>query len=208
MNDCKTVADIVERFVNGKVLMLQKSYLAGSSSSRATLARLRRLGQPGMGSWMVVGDDVFSDLPELCTSRVDEEDALRAIRCAMKLYAIHQQSEVVGVAIPPSSMDWTSGSFGRACYLISHQAGSAPQGEAGVLRRMSTIESATGFEGVEAGLRALISLMKSKGVKLNYGRLARDIYFIQKSSARDRVFMGWARDYYVPRKQDARDTSN
>lgn len=208
MNDCKTVADIVERFVNGKVLMLQKSYLAGSSSSRATLARLRRLGQPGMGSWMVVGDDVFSGLPELCTSRTDEEDALRAIRCAMKLYAIHQQSEATEVATTPSSIDGASGSFGRACYRISHQAGSEPTGEAGVLRRMSTIESTTGFEGVEAGLRALISLMKSKGVKLNYGRLARDIYFIQKSSARDRVFMGWARDYYVPRKQDARDTSN
>lgn len=208
MNDCKTVADIVERFVNGKVLALQKSYLSGSSSSRATLARLRRLDQPGMGSWMVVGDDVFSGLPELCTSRPDEEDALRAIRCAMKLYAIHQQSEPGEVAIPPSSTDVISGSFGRACYRISHQAGTEPQGEAGVLRRMSTIESATGFEGVESGLRALVSLMKSKGVQLNYGRLARDIYFIQKSSVRERVFMGWARDYYVPRKQGTRDTSN
>ena len=198
MSENYSVADTVEQFVNRKVLGLQKSFLSGSPSSRAALARLRKLDQPGMGSWMTVGNDVFASLPELGTSRIDEEDALRAIKCAMKLFSIHQQSTSVGVAVIPSADDWSAGSFGRACYKISHQSDGDSQGEAGVLRRISMIESASDYEGIEVGLRALVSLMRGKNIQLNYGRLAKEIYFIQKQSARERVFMGWARDYYIP----------
>lgn len=198
MGKSRDVGRAVERFVNRKALKLQNAYLSGSSSSRATLARLRRLDQPSAGSWMVVGEDIFEDLPDLGLSGRDSDRVLRAIKCAMKLYALHQQSKTQGMALVPNSDDWRQGSFGRACYQITCRKKEDQSGAAGVVRRMSMVEAANDFEGVEICLRSLVLLMRANDVRLNYGSLAKDLFLIQSDVTRDGVFMRWARDYYVP----------
>lgn len=97
---------------NGKVLKLQSGYLAGLSSSRASLARLRRLGTSRDTSWMSIGDDLFEGFPEL--SPYEEEKGLNSVKAALRYYAMLQQSKSVPVAVLQKDAR-RNVSFGSAC---------------------------------------------------------------------------------------------
>lgn len=191
-------ASAIGGYVNGRVLSLQRRFLAGgssTSSARATLARLRSLGTPGQGAWSIVGGDLFSGMPELGLSARDERRMLRAIAGAMSLYARHQQGSERGVALAPPSKDTSlrRRSFGWSCRSIEPKLEDAE----GVRRRLQGIEAASDFSGVMYHVRGLVDLMKARGVAADYGLLARDLYLVQFDGARDRVFMTWSRDYYT-----------
>lgn len=195
------VAREVGGYASAKVMGLQRRYLAQDASARATLARLRRLDTPGGGYWMMTGEDLFSGIPDWGSW---ESRALLSIKSALKLYAIHQQSVSQGVAV--SGAEWPAGSFGYACSRIS--SGPNGNGAQGVRRRMAGIEAAEDLSGVETYMRALVRLMRNatehlegglpagRPVRLDYGRLATDLFLIQSSEHREQVFLRWARDYY------------
>ena len=190
----------VGRCVNAKVGRLQSAYLQGLAPARATMARLRKLDTPGGGSWMVVGEEVFSDLPDLGMGRSVEDKALLSIRASLKLYSIHQQSKDHPMAVFPKTGGEPSGRFGRACRLIT-LGNQNEDGAPGVRRRMASIEAASGdFHGVETCVRALVRQLRAKDVQLDYGALARDLFLLQFESTREGVFLNWARDYYAPVK--------
>ena len=192
----------VGRCVNAKVGRLQSAYLQGLAPARATMARLRKLDTPGGGSWMVVGEEVFSDLPDLGMGSSVEDKALLSIRASLKLYAIHQQSKDQPMAVFPEPGEEPLGRFGRACRLITFDPDRGDEsGAPGVRRRLASIEATAGdFRGVETCVRALVRLMRAKSVQLDYGALARDLFLLQFESAREGVFLNWARDYYAPVK--------
>lgn len=194
----------VEQCVNQKIGKLQSGYLQGLASSRATLARLRKLDTPGGGSWMVVGEEIFSQLPDFGLGRESDQKALRSIKAALKLYAIHQQSKDRPMAVFTQTGKRPVGSFGQACRLITDDEG---RGAAGVRRRMASVEAASDFAGVETCLRSLIRQMKAKNIPLNYGALAKDLFLIQCDDTREDVFLRWAQDYYAPKpaEQSATD---
>lgn len=188
-------AKVIGRCVNRKVRGLQKAYLSGSASARASLARLRRLDTAGEMNWMMVGDDIFTDLPDLDLGQAAELKEMLSIRASMKTYAMLQQSRNWEVAsFPEDGSD--VGSFGKACGLMAY--GDSDDGDAGVRRRLTTLESARDFRGVETSLRALVQLMRSKNpkAKLDFGLLASDLYQIQFDETRQDVYERWARDYY------------
>ncbi|HIR01576.1 MAG TPA: type I-E CRISPR-associated protein Cse2/CasB [Candidatus Aveggerthella stercoripullorum] len=204
-------ADAIAGFVVRKIRRLQdgSSFKAPtSSSSRASLARLRRLGTPG-SAWMAVGSDLFEGWPELSLSARDEKRMANAIVGALRLYAYHQQSKQV-------SMAWTADdsamgedsvaprhrSFGWSCWALEPDR----EKSQGVRRRMASIEAASDFAGIEHNLRALVTLMRSKDVKVDYWSLTRDLYLVQFDGTHDAVFMRWARDYYAP-KQAGEDSA-
>ena len=196
----------VGRCVSAKVGRLQRACLQGLAPERATMARLRKLDTPGGGSWMVVGEELFSDLPDLGMGKSVEDKALLSIKASLKLYSIHQQSKDHPMAVFPKAGEGPSGRFGRACRLITFdpKKGEDEDGASGVRRRMASIEAAAGdFNGVEICVRALVRLMRAKDVQLDYGALARDLFLLQFESARERVFLDWARDYYAPVKSMA-----
>ena len=198
-------ADAIAGFVVRKIKRLQDgSFVKAptSSSSRASLARLRRLGTPG-SAWMAVGSDLFEGWPELLLSARDEERMTNAIVGALRLYAYHQQSKQV-------SMAWTADdsamgedsvaprhrSFGWSCWALEPDR----EKSQGVRRRMASIEAASDFAGIEHNLRALVTLMRNKDVKVDYWSLACDLYLVQFEGAHDAVFMRWAREYYAPKQ--------
>lgn len=193
----------IDGYVNRKVGRLQQLYLNQDASARGTLARLRRLDTPGGGYWMMVGEQLFSNLPDWGRQ---EGMALLSIRTTLKLYALHQQSKCEGVAVMRTDDRLPSDSFGYACSCIS--SGPSGKGAEGVRRRMAGIEGAADLHGAEPFLRALVRLMRdatepsSDGsapgvpVRLDYGRLAADLFLIQVLERREGVFMRWARDYY------------
>lgn len=192
MSDIERNARDVAYAVNAKVGRLQAACLGRSAAAKATLARLRRLGTPCGGSWASVGEEIFCDLPFDSYPDLEQDRALRSVRAALTLYATHQQSKSHGMAVL-SGGGHGRGSFGSACRIVAIRTG----GGQGVLRRMSVIESASDFAGVETAVRALVCRMRTEDVPLDYGMLARDLYLVQHDRARDGVFMGWAKDYFA-----------
>lgn len=63
---------------------------------------------------------------------------------------------------------------------------------------MAVLESATDFNSLENGIRALIQLMHAADsqIQLDFGRLAGDLLKLQFEDMRQEVFEAWARDYY------------
>lgn len=183
----------ISAYANGKVMKLQSGYLAGLSSSRASLARLRRLGTSRDTSWMSIGDDLFEGFPEL--GAYEEEKGLNSVKAALRYYAMLQQSKSVPVAVLQKDAK-RSVSFGSACRAISLENNGS--GAPGVRRRMAMVEAANDFGGVQTAMRSLVQLMRaSKGViQLDFGRLASDLFQIQFDETRSAVFMRWAQDYY------------
>ena len=183
----------ISAYANGKVMKLQSGYLAGLSSSRASLARLRRLGTSRDTSWMSIGDDLFEGFPEL--GAYEEEKGLNSVKAALRYYAMLQPSKSVPVAVLQKDAK-RSVSFGSACRAISLENNGS--GAPGVRRRMAMVEAANDFGGVQTAMRSLVQLMRaSKGViQLDFGRLASDLFQIQFDETRSAVFMRWAQDYY------------
>lgn len=207
-------ARLVGRYVQGVIVPLQVGYCGNRGSSataRADLARLRRAASAGGASWISVGRLVFESWPEegfrACRlGRADEEKALSAVRGALGLYALHQQSVLTGRAIvrrPDEGDDEYrirrgAGSFGRACRLIEPQLDVAK----GVQRRLAGVEASSDLEGALVFMRALVSQMKScdakERIRLDYNRLAQDLFLMQyPGTSRDRVMQRWGKDYYA-----------
>lgn len=205
----KDEAEAIARFVTGKILQLQggRGKAPTSSSSRATLARLRRLGAPGC-SWMTVGMDLFDGWPEIsfhgqCANR-SEEKMTNAIAGALRLYACHQQSKQISMAWLPNDSDGEGirteprfRSFGWSCWALEPDRDKSD----GIRRRMASVEAASDFEGMEHHLRGLVTMMRGKNVKVDYWSLAQDLYLMQFEGSHDGVFIRWARDYYAQKRQ-------
>ncbi|OUN89451.1 MULTISPECIES: type I-E CRISPR-associated protein Cse2/CasB [Enorma] len=197
-------ANKVALFVQRKIVNLQRAYVnkgAGAAQARATLARLRRLGMPGGASWISVGEDLFEGICDLGLSGVDEARALGAIAASLRLYAYHQQSRTVPMAMTeaPGASRKRRRSFGWSCRRIEYDREKAK----GVRRRMAAIESARDLDGIEHHMRALIMLMRDKAVQVDYFLLACDLYLLQIPSARSDVFMRWSKDYFTAEPDDA-----
>lgn len=193
----------VALLTQGKIARLQRAYVGRGSDAagaRASLAHLRRLGMPGGASWVFVGEDLFEGLLDLTLSEADEKRALRAITVALRLYAYHQQSKDSPMAITSSSgeADARRHSFGWSCRRIEYDKDKAK----GVRRRMAAIEGVRDMDGIEHHMRALIMLMKDKGVRVDYYQLTRDLFLLQFPSARGDVFMRWGRDYFTTKSDE------
>lgn len=197
-------ANGVALFTQRKIARLQHAYVGrgpDAAGARASLARLRRLGMPGGTSWISVGDDLFEGLLDLNLSAADEVKALRAVTAALRLYAYHQQSKDGPVAITGSSEETSARlrSFGWSCRRIEYDKDKAK----GVRRRMAAIEGVRDMDGIEHHLRALIMLMRDRGVRVDYYQLTRDLFLLQFPSARGDVFMRWGRDYFTTTSDEA-----
>lgn len=160
------------------------------STGKAILSRLRNsIGRDyvDMADIMPV---VFERLPEsfLGNSKKMTDEEMCILSC-LQLYAIHQQGEdlCVNTAEEGYSNVGTS--------LKSLRVGddtTAPD------RRFNAMITSTDFDELTVHLRHLIRLLKSKqkGVRIDYGRLAEDLYYIRKNKNKDNIILNWAREYY------------
>lgn len=200
----------IGRYVNGKIMPLQRGVLAENPGAKATLARLRADIDGRGTNWMDIGNDLYGDWPTESLGDPDRNPrAVAAVSTALGLYALHQQSKTTAVA-QVDTQETRSISFGAACRQIVADPDSGMNDDAakGVVRRLSAAESAPTFEGMVWFLRALIMLMRASGrdISLDYRRFAQDLYLLQFPEYADQVFQRWSCDFYY-RPASTRNTS-
>lgn len=186
MTDTRPVPPRVslEELVGDRVTGLQARYLTGSSSGVGDLAALRRAvtGTPGEDprTWALTVADVSP------WARDDEPTAAeQAAHAALTLYAVHQQSQ------------------GRAMHVRGRGLGSAVRAlgrltnaEDAVRRRFEALGTAATFPELMHHARGLVRQLRSAGVPLDYGRLARDLLDWQDPGRTASVRLRWGRDYH------------
>lgn len=185
------------KYANRKILAIQGEYTRENGStpqSRARLARLRRDLDGSAPSWMLIGDELFAGWPESVPLDDAHAEELNAVKTALELYAVHQQSRRDPAAQVYADKPWKRMTFGRACRHVDDGTGSN-----GVWRRLSAIETAPDFEGTVRGMRSLIMLMRKVGgrlIQLDYRTLTYDLYQLQFPERRSEVLQRWSRDYH------------
>jgi len=192
-------ANAVGKYAAKLIFSVQHEYAAESGSGpsgRARLARMRRDLDGMSPSWMLIGDELFTDWPQELAEPSDSspefDRQINAIRTALGLYAVHQQSKRQGVAQSYSKDSSKRMTLGRACREL---APDLEQGK-GVLRRLGGAENAPDFNGTIRAVRALITLMRKMDIQIDYGSLAHDLYLVQLVDKRGKVFQQWGKDYY------------
>ena len=220
------IAWTLGRYANGKILGLQRAYCKGhgpeGARARKALAELRRASSGT--SWLSVGEAVFDGWPaeKLAEQGFDASDELRAItavRSALRLYAVLQQSSQEGKALvlPEGVPDEekrarrTACSFGRACRMIDP----AMESDAGIRQDLLALETADEFEVVLYRMRTLVHKMRSSEnagiIKLDFARLTHDLYLIQLGVGfRERVMREWSKGFFIrpSKKNESAQTSD
>jgi len=187
-----TARDLVRRTVATQVQRLQREYLPSgtrtvpTSWAAATLATLRRPDGTA-GASLAIWNIVLSDLPDELVGRDDQpSDAERAVRLAVVLYAVHQHSRTVPMHIPDRP-------FGQSVRDLAARRGSPTEPDPGVLRRFQRAATADAWERRSDALHAIVQLLRSEQIPMDYADFAVDLYRLQRSSERNSVLLRWAR---------------
>ncbi len=179
------------------------SWLAGSeneSTTRATLARLRRGIGKKPGSMPELWEATLKDLPpELVGQGQHPSYGEWAVHTALTLYALHQQGKDTKL----QCMHKDGESLGVALRKLVGD----DEDEKRVKRRFDAASTSSSMEEFSHHLRGLIQLLKQKSIPLDYTALAEDFYCLQFPNSRDSVRLHWGRDFYRLAK-DETDTKN
>lgn len=180
------ITDAIHDYVAGQ---LSRLWSLPKPQRRARLAGLRRgVGhQPG-------------DLPALWGRETaagecrEPSEAEWAVYLALTLYALHQQGE------ENVSMNEKGCTLGRAVRLLAQNSAAAAQDwtESSVLRRFNALATADSMPEVSHYLRGMVQLFRGNEpkLKLDYPRLAVELYRFQLPDQAANVRLQWGRDLY------------
>lgn len=196
----KDLAEEARRVVTTRVEDLQRRYIdsraKGSSEAVATLARLRR----GAGKEPDALPELWPvTLAGLTPPQWDEAPPTyleRAVHTALTLYAVHQQSR-------SSTMHVHGTDLGAAVGRLAGATSEAP-----VRRRFEALGTAESFLEAAHHARGLVTQLRAAELPLDYGRFARQLYYLQLGGdAARRVRLQWGRAYHATAKnqQSAED---
>ena len=164
------------------------SILRGGDSSAGILAMLRR------GAGKKPGDDpalwgiLFDGMPEEMMSKNGAPSRAEwAVYAALTLFAVHQQ----GKDLKRDCMHKAGISFGQAAAGLAESKKDADR----IIRRFNQAVTADSIEGITYHLRGMISMLRRKDIPLDYAKLAKDLYFLQTSSA-SVTRLEWGQDFY------------
>lgn len=169
-----------------KELYAMQEYSAG----KAILSRLRNSIGRDYADMADIMPFVFYQLPEsfFGNSKKMTDEEMCILSC-LQLYAIHQQGEDLCVATTEDGYS----NVGTSLKLL--RVGDDVTASD---RRFNAMITSTDFDELIVHLRHLIRLLKSKqkGARIDYARLADDLYWIRKNKNKENIILNWAREYY------------
>ena len=161
---------------------------------RAELAKLRRGIGHVPGELPELWGSFLLEMPESFQGRSAPSAAEWAVYLALTLYALHQQGE------ENVSMNEKGCTLGRAVRLLAQNSAAAAQDwtESSVLRRFNALATADSMPEVSHYLREMVQLFRGNEpkLKLDYPRLAVELYRFQFPDQAANVRLQWGRDLY------------
>ncbi len=181
--------------VAGRVSLWQSVLLGDSredlrSSTVGVLAQLRRCNTAAAPTNLTVMGELTDLVPK--TFVRDTPHLTRgeqAVFDALVLFSVHQQSRRAPMHRPGISV-------GDAVRRLAHEPGSTGELDPAVMRRFHAMGTATNHARRVDLLRALVTLLRSREIPLDYGRLSRDLYLVQRPASSGGVLLRWARDVH------------
>lgn len=181
----------IDRVYSSTSKLIQKlSNSLELSSTKAKLASLRKASsknsRDSIGAWSFVFEDIDEDFLGTSNKLTYEE---MAILSALELYAIHQQGK-------HESVDYQDGEYWENIgYSLASLRSS--ENKNSIDRRFNAMITSSTFEELLHHLRQMIKLLKSnsKNTRINYSRLAKDLYKFLLGYQED-IRLTWARTYY------------
>lgn len=182
----------IENFVGKKIHILQAE--ADYGSGKAMFANLRRGVGHEPGELPQLLGILLSDMPEEFWSK-DGNATWEEWVCytALTLYALHQQGYDVGSQ--PMHTDEEIG-MGKALYHLTAAYEGDPNAEQRIVQKLRTLTTAVDRKELSHHLRGIVQLLKSKGIAMNYKRLAGDLYEMQFTEGKRQVCLRWGQDFY------------
>ena len=153
------------------------------------LAALRR----GVGRTLEEAPDSWPSVLEVSGSQRWREPAAHL---ALGLFALHQQSQA------PGSMNSDGWTLGKASRVLKGRRGATGASEQGVEHRFQAALASETIDALGVHLRGLVTLLRGAEVPLDYPRLYRDLCAWLSPDRRERVCLGWARDYFAIPQED------
>jgi CRISPR system Cascade subunit CasB len=166
----------------------------------ARLAKLRRAVTSAPGSDPDVWAETIGALPERLSQCAHAEngptDFERAAHEAITLYALHQQSTT-------TATHRLGVSLGAAARRLARATGR----DDAIRSRFQAVATASSAAAVLHHLRALITLLRSESIQLDYAQLAVDLRQLHEGTRADQVRLRWGRDFHRSTKEEAEDST-
>lgn len=175
--------------VTQKVLFKLEQSLE-TSHGKAMLAKLRHSVGKSIGESVEIWPLLFSEFPETFLSKDGQATKEElAIITALQFYALHQQGKSGSVNFKASH---AYENLGRSLSALRTN-----EDNTAVDRRFNVLITSTTIEEFIYHLRQMITLLKSKAktTKIDYAKLAEDIFYFQLGYA-ENVRLRWGQEYY------------
>lgn len=163
-----------------------------SSATKATLANLRNSISKPYSQTIGVFSTFYKYLPDSFISEYgDLSYQEKAIITTLQIFSIHQQGNSQSVFLEADDENKYK-NIGYALKVLR-----TDENAKSTDRRFNAMISTDTFEDLTFHLRQLVSLLKSRSdQKVNYAKLAQDLYYLQIPSMRENIKLSWAKEYY------------
>lgn len=155
-------------------------------SGKKQLAELRRGIGKAPGEMPEVWGILFENMPEILLGKMSASDAEWAIYTALTLFALHQQ----GQEKPMHTSENIS--LGAAAAGLADGEDDLER----VIHRLTLVVTAVSKEDLAYHLRSVVQFLKAKEIKLNYARLAKELYLFRDPETADKIKLTWGREFY------------
>lgn len=162
----RSVREKVGNYVYGQITLLADNMK--NSGGKAMLAKLRRGAGKTPGELPELWGLFLNNIPDEMMSKNGEPTRAEwAIYLSLTLFALHQQGNSDSVHAEKISL-------GKAAALLMNEPTDDERER--ILRRFGPVVTAKDMSELSHHMRCLIELIRSKGIKLDYVMLAKDIY--------------------------------
>lgn len=176
----------IRDYVSRKIEKLSK--MKDTGFGKATLANLRRGAGKIPGELPELWGTFLNELPEeLLGINGNPSYAEWAIYLSLTMYAVHHQGK-------NESVHAENISLGHAAAQLMDE--NKDEERERVMRRFAPVVTAKDMAGFSYHLRCFVNLFSSKNIRLDYVKLAEDIYDFQFDESRRKVQLNWGRDFY------------
>lgn len=163
--------------------------IACSNKDKGILAELRHGVGKKPGERPQTWGIVFQGMPEDWMSyRGNPSREEYAVYLALTLFAVHQQ----GKDINRECMYVEGQNIGSAVAKVADDQAERDR----MYRRFTVLFSQSEIEGLGYYLRNMITILRNKGIGLDYPKLAEDLYRYQFPDTAPMVRLEWGEDYY------------